>query len=293
MSDPTGVAFFPVTTFDEDGELDERQLRDHVSSTVERAEFSCVIPLGSVGEFAYLTLAERKRVIEVVVDEVSDDIPVVPGTSAIPTRESVDVTMFAQRAGAHSVLVTPQSYFPPTEETVFEYYRSLSEKTDIPIWVYNNPSTTNIDMGTDLVSRLLELEGIDYVKSGTGDMRSFRNLHCRVGDDVPLFAAPPNMFEKLAFGAHGWSGPIATIDPEASVEMFTAFRNGDIVEAREQFKPWQPLLDFFDEYPYVATMKAILNEQGRDVGYPRAPVQPLDGAPRERLRTTLDELDLR
>lgn len=292
MPTSTGVAFFPVTTFDGDGEFDERRFRDHVSSTVQRAEFSCVIPLGSVGEFAYLSLKERKRVIEIVIDAVDDDVPVVPGTSAISTRESVDMSVFAERAGASGVLVTPQSYFPPTERNVFNYYRALSKEIDIPIWVYNNPNTTSIDMSTDLMSRLVELDGVEYIKSGTGDMRSFRNLYLRFEDEVPLFAAPPNMFEKLSFGAHGWSGPIATINPKASIRMFDALQNDDVAEAREMFKPWQPLLNYFHEYPYVATMKAILNLQGRDVGPPREPVQPFKQPTRRNLQATMEDLDL-
>jgi len=292
MSPTEGVAFFPVTTFDADGELDGDRFRDHVSATVSRADFSCVIPLGSVGEFAYLSTAERKRIIELAIDAVPDGTPVVPGTSAIATRDAVEVSAFAERAGAAGVLVTPHSYFPPTERTVRSYYRTLEDELDVPIWAYDNPNTTGIEMGAELIAELSELAGVACVKSGTGEMREYRELLRRV-DDVPVLAAPPNMFEKLLLGAGGWSGPVATIAPETSVELFESIRDGDVRAAREAFRRWKPLLDHFAEYPYVATMKAILNLQGRDVGDPREPVQPLGEAARESLRAAMRPLDLR
>lgn len=291
MAPTGGVAFFPVTTFDDGGDLDEGRFCDHVRSTVARADFSHVIPLGSVGEFASLSTAERKRVVELAVDAVPDGTPVVPGTSAIATRDAVEVGRAAERAGASGVLVAPHSYFPPTEETVREYYRTLSAELTVPIWVYNNPNTTGIDMSVDLLESLARLDGVACVKSGTGDMRSYRALLRRT-EELPVFAAPPNMFEKLVLGAQGWSGPVATIHPETAVDLFAAIQRDDVREARETFQRWEPLLEFFAAHPYVATMKAILNLQGRGVGVPREPVQPLDGETRASLCETLDDLAL-
>jgi len=290
MSDVTGVAFFPVTTFDGRGEFDEDRYREHVASTLDRAGFSCVIPLGSVGEFALLSPDERKAVIDATVDVVDDAVPVVPGTAATSTETTVELTAYAERAGVGGVLVPPYTYFPPTEATAFNYYRELDARTDVPIWVYNNPTTTGIDMDAALLSRLVDLESVTCIKSGTGNLRSFRNLRREAGANVDLFAAPPNMFEKLALGADGWSGPVATIDPEAAVEMFRALQNDELTAARDRFARWQPLLNFFSEYPYVAVMKGILELQGRDVGRPRAPVEPLDDAVREDLRAVMADL---
>jgi 4-hydroxy-tetrahydrodipicolinate synthase len=291
MSTTGGVAFFPVTTFDEDGAIHEQRFREHVASTVRRAGFSHVIPLGSVGEFAYLSPEERKRVVELTIEAVPDGTPVVPGTSAMRTEDAVSVSRFAAQAGASGVLVTPHSYFPPAERTVRNYYRALNDALDVPIWVYDNPNTTQIEMGPEFLEELADLDGVDCVKSGTGDLRSFRRLLGRV-EDLPVFAAPPNMFEKLLLGAQGWSGPVATIAPERSVDLFEAIRAGDVRTAREASRRWQPLLDHFSEYPYVATMKAALNLQGRDVGVPREPVQPLPAEGRESLRAELGALGL-
>ncbi|MFC6724473.1 dihydrodipicolinate synthase family protein [Halobium palmae] len=292
MSAPTGVAFFPVTVFDRRGEFDEARYKAHIQSTLQQAPFSCVIPLGSVGEFAYLSTDERKDVVEATIDAVDGSVPVVAGASTIATREAVELTNHASRTGADGVLVTPQSYFPPTERTVLNYFTQIVDQTDIPVWVYNNPSTTNIDMSCSLLSRLFALDSVVCVKSGSGDMRSFRNLRRTVGDTVDLYAAPPNMFEKLALGADGWSGPVATIDPDGAIELFRMLQNDGLTAARKLFEQWQPLLNYFDDYPYVATMKAILNLQGRDVGRPRPPVQPLGDVVREDLRAVMGDLNV-
>jgi 4-hydroxy-tetrahydrodipicolinate synthase len=198
----------------------------------------------------------------------------------------------AENAGADGVLVTPQSYFTPTDEGILSHYEAVTQAIDIPVCAYNNPQTTNVDMGVELIDAVTSLDGVEYFKSGTSDLGTFRALVRELGDPASVFAAPPHMFEKLVHGARGWSSPVATLAPEQASNLYEQIRRGNTARARERFAAWEPLLGCFQAYPFTATMKAALDLQGRPVGEPRRPVQPLDDHARDEVATRLDALGL-
>lgn len=289
----SGVGYFPVTPFDSDDEVDIGVLRDRVRETTERGEFGAVFPLGSVGEFAYLTTGERKRVAEAAIEAADGSAPVFVGTHATATKTAVELSVHAQEAGADGVLVNMISYFRPDDGEILEHYRALDRALEIPILAYDNPTLTGVRMGNPLIQRITALDSVVGIKSGTDDLGEFKQLARELDDDVALFAAPPYVFEKVLAGAEGWSGgPVSQLAPEQAAELFDLARGGQLRRAREAFDRWQPLFDVVASESLPAVVKAALELQGYPVGGPRAPIQGLGAEHRSELEGVLDELGI-
>ena len=118
------------------------------------------MPTGSTGEFAALSDEERIQVADIVINEANGALPVVVGTAAVATKDMIRFSQYAQKAGADGIMVVPSYYCHPDPREIYGHYKALSKSVDIPIFLYNNPSTSGVDMKPDLVARLAELDNI-------------------------------------------------------------------------------------------------------------------------------------
>ena len=157
-----------VTPFRADGSLDERTLRNFVDWQIEQGTQG-LIPLGSTGEFLSQTREERRQVAAIVVEQAKKRVPVIVGTAAEWTKEAVAFSREAEEIGADGVMVVPPFYSSPTPDELFEHYRKIGEALTIPVMVYNNPFTSNVDLKADLVARLSRIDNVRYIKESSGD----------------------------------------------------------------------------------------------------------------------------
>lgn len=286
-----GVPYAPVTAFDADGSFSEDRFRNLILNNIHEANFSFVFALASLGEFAYLTAEERKHVAETTVDAVDGEVPVYVGVSSISTAKAVEFATHAESAGVDGVVLNPWAYYPHTNDEVVSHYNSVDEAIDIPILAYDNPRSTNVTMDVDLLSRLVEIDGVRHIKAGMGNLETYRTLVDRWSDDISIFAVHPHSFEKLAYGADGWMTMIAMVRPVRAVELYDALDSGNLSEFRERYSSWRPLYKFFSDEHLAAGLKAIANLQGNPVGEPRDPLDPLPDEKLRRLEEILEQLD--
>ena len=147
-----------VTPFSEDGSaIDARTLRRLVAWQIDQGIHG-LIPLGSTGEFLSLSREERQEVIEICVDEANGRVPVLIGTGAESTFDVIDLSREAETMGADGVMIIPPFYSTPTEDELFEHYRRVGDAISIPIMVYNNPATANVDLVPTAVDRLSHID---------------------------------------------------------------------------------------------------------------------------------------
>ena len=173
----TGVYPFLVTPFTEDDQVDPDRLKAHVDDLIRNGKVHGVTALGSTGEFALMSEAERRLVAEATIDAAKKRVPVVIHTAAIATKVAVALSKHAQQAGADAIIVNPQSYWLPTEDELFDHYRAIACAVDIPVMVYNNPGTTKIDMSPKFIARLnKEFSHFISVKESSGDIRRVQNI---------------------------------------------------------------------------------------------------------------------
>ena len=291
MTDIHGVMPPIPTPFSADYSVNEEALRSLIEHLVAGGVHA-IIPTGSTGEFARLSIEERKRVLEVCLDHVAGRIPVIAGTAAPGTREVVELSRHAEAAGAAALQIVAPFYGTPSEEEIYNHYRQVAESVTIPILIYNNPDTTGIDIGPDLLARLSEIPTIQGVKEASGDSRRIRQIIGLAGDRMAVFAGTDdNVLEAFALGAKGWVAGIANLVPERCVQLYEAAAvQGDFDLGRKLYYEMSDLCDTTESADFVQKIKAGLEVLGIDAGPPRPPLLPTSEANRGRISSMLDQL---
>jgi len=144
---------------------------------------SGIVPAGTTGESPTLTHNEHKRVIELCVKESGGKIPIIAGTGSNSTDEAVSLTKYAEKVGADGALVVTPYYNKPTQEGLYQHYKSINDNSSIPIIIYNIPSRSVVDMSVDTMARLFELKNIVGVKDATGNLDRVDQQKDKMGKD--------------------------------------------------------------------------------------------------------------
>jgi 4-hydroxy-tetrahydrodipicolinate synthase len=268
-----GVYAVVCTPFTENDEVDEATLRRHLRFLLD-AGVHGVIPTGSTSEFAALSEAERKRVADITLDEVRGRVPVVVGTAAVSTRDTIMYSQYAENAGADGVMIVPPYYCHPTERELYHHYEAVAESVHLPIMLYNNPWTSGVDMQPALVARLAEIENVAYVKESSGDMRRVSEITRLCGDRLTVFCGADNLaLEMFAVGIQGWVAAPANAIPRQCVQLYElAAVKKDLDKARELYLKMLPYFTALESGQFVQYVKASLEILGKPIGAPRKPL---------------------
>ena len=263
-----------ITPFTPDGEVDVAALRDFVNWQVAEGIHG-LIPLGSTGEFLSLDDEEKALVAETVIAEAARRVPVLIGTGAEDTREVVRLSRRAERLGADGVMIIPPFYSTPTDDELVHHYQTVADAISLPIMVYNNPATANVDLRPALVARLAEIDNCLYIKESTLEVTRVRDIIRLCGDRMTVFGGILG-FESFVEGAQGWVAVASNVVPAAMARIFSLVEDeGAIVKARELYLKYLPLIEFVGGQAYVAGTKALLSHMGFSAGTPRPPRLPL------------------
>ena len=261
------VVFTPLAT---DGAIDVPALQKTVEFLIEKGVHGLLI-LGSNGESPFLTEAERRQVITATVEACGGRVPVVVGTTYRGTDQTLELGTFARKAGADALLSALPIYYPLEEEDVFDHYRVLSERLDMPILYYNFPMATHLTLSPEQIHRLSTIPNIRGVKESIADLAELAGLVELTRDtsfDV-LTGTSINFFFALQSGAHGVICPLANLIPDTLVSLWDAFHEGDIKKAEEIQFSFPELVTIF-----ASTMRphAVMKEAMRLLGHDMTPV---------------------
>ncbi len=275
MPEPfSGTHTVLVTPFTPDGAgLDLPALERLVDYQIENG-VEGLMPLGSTGEFLSVSHEERTAVIETVVRAARGRVPVIPGTGAEDTREAVALAREAEALGAQGVLVIPPFYSVPTEDELFAHYAAIGHAIGIPVMLYNNPATANVDLTPPILARLSTIENCRYVKESTLEVTRVRDILALCEGRMTVFAGVLG-YESAWLGAVGWVAVCSNVAPRLSADMFRAAAAGDRATALPLYRRLAPLLPWVGGPRYVSGTKAALSLIGRDMGPPRPPRLPL------------------
>lgn len=251
-----------------------------------------LIPLGSTGEFMSLSVEERSAVAECVIKTAAGRVPVLIGTGHEDTREVVRASKEAEKLGADGVMIIPPFYSTPTEDELFHHYKTVGEALSIPIMIYNNPATANVDMRPETVARLSRIDNVKYIKESTLEVTRVRDIIELCGDRMTVFAGILG-YESFWLGAQGWVAVCSNLLPKESADLFTLVADRrDQPAALALYKRILPIVRWVGGHRYVSATKAGFAMMGRPVGEPRPPRLPLVAADREQLRRDLQALGL-
>ena len=275
-----------VTAFDGSGDLNLDAQARFTDWQIERGIHG-LVPLGSTGEFLSLTPEERGEVCKCVLDAAGGRVPVYVGTGAERTEEVVENCRSAERLGADGVMIIPPFYSTPTEAELLNHYALISEATELPIMVYNNPATANVDLTPDLVAKLAEIPGVRSIKESTMDVTRVRDIIELCGDRIRVFGGIMG-FESFVAGAEGWISVAANILPAECSELYgLTAESKDLDAARAVYQRILPVIRLVGGHRYVSATKAALTMMGFAVGEPRLPRLPL---PEEETSEVTDAL---
>jgi 4-hydroxy-tetrahydrodipicolinate synthase len=265
-----------VTPFTEDGSaIDVDAYRNFLDWQLE-SDVPGVIVLGTTGEFLTVSDEERTQLVETTVRHLDGRIPVVVGTMNASTPNAVRYSREAEQLGADGLMVVPPYYYTPTEDEIFGYYRAIAESISIPIMLYNNPVTSNVDMSAKLVGRLTRaFDNVRYIKEASMDVARVYDIVEETEGVMNVFAGE-RIVESFLLGAVGYVNPYGNYIPRASARIWDFLVAGRIEDA----KRIQRLITRLDHviaeghptYGHQCYSKALAAAAGYPVGDVRPPL---------------------
>jgi len=288
-----------ITVFREDESFDEEGTRRQVNFLIEKG-VQGLIPCGSTGEFTSMTIDERKKVAEIVVDEVKKRVPVYIGTGHYSTKIAIDLSIHAEKIGADGVMVIAPYYLLPTEREICEYYRSIAKSINIPLMIYNNVWFAGVELSPKTIAKLAKEGVVSSVKLAHGDPSRVHDLKYYCGDDLIVFYGHDVCaLEGLAAGADGWIAGIGNLIPEHCRKLCDLLLvDKDLDKAKEH---WFTMLSLVHmcvnkkngERPdWLQIIKRGLEMRGHSVGEARRPILPIREEDEKRLKDELIRMEL-
>ena len=275
-----------VTPFKE-GRLDEAAYRELIEFQIQGGIHG-IVPCGTTGESPTLSHTEHKRVVEICIDQVKKRVPVVAGSGSNNTAEAVELTKHAQAAGADFALMITPYYNKPTQEGLYQHYKTITSQTKIPIVVYNVPSRTSLNLLPETMARLLTLPNIVGIKEATGDLKQCAKILELCGDKIIMLSGDDfTVLPLLAIGGHGVISVVSNVTPGDMAGMCNAFFAGDLAGARKlHYKMW-PLMEamFYETNP--APVKTAMKLLGKITGEVRQPLCAMSPANEDKLRKVM------
>ena len=245
-------------------------------------------PLGSTGEFAYLSREQRRRVVEVVVEAANRRVPVVAGVASTTIADAVSQAREYRDIGVDGILAILEAYFPLSDDGVFDYFRAIAEAVRLPIVLYTNPSFQRSDLSLAVIERLSRIENVGYIKDASSNTGRLLSILERVEGRMQVFAASAHVPAcVMLIGGAGWMAGPACVAPRQSVELYDLCRRSDWAAAMQRQKPLWSLNQAFAKYNLAACIKGGLALQGYAVGDPLPPQAPLGADGIEDVRRAL------
>ena len=275
-----------ITPF-RNGVVDEAAFQGLVDKQIKEGSHA-LVPTGTTGESPTLSHDEHKHVVDLCIEAAAGRVPVIAGAGSNNTAEAIELTRHAKSAGADAVLVVTPYYNKPTQRGLYAHFKAINDCADIPIYIYNIPGRSIIDMSVETFAELFKLPNIAGVKDATADIARVTRYRNAMGPDFNQLSGDDGT--ALAYAAHGGHGCIsvtANIAPALCAEFQGACMSGDFVRARELQDRLLPLHEvlFIEASPapvkYAASLLGICEP---DI---RLPIVPLSEGAKEKVRSAM------
>jgi len=269
------------------GSIDEKTLKSFVDWQIKQG--SCaLVPVGTTGESPTLSHDEHMAVVDITIDVAAGRVPVIAGTGSNNTAEAIMLSKHAAKAGADAILVVTPYYNKPTQEGLYQHYKAIHDSADIPLFIYNIPGRSIVDMSVETMSRLYKLKNIVGVKDATADMSRVSQQRQAMGADFIQLSGEDAT--ALGFNAHGGRGCISVttnVAPALCREFQDACSSGDYAGALSLQDRLMPLHDamFVEASPgpvkYAASLLDLCSEETR------LPLVPVADATKTQVKSAL------
>ena len=280
-----------VTPF-KDGKVDEETYRELIEFQIENGT-NAIVPCGTTGESATLSMEEHSRVIDIAIKAVNKRVPVIAGTGGNNTTEAIELTKHAKSAGADASLQVTPYYNKPTQEGLYQHFKAIANAVPLPQVLYNVPGRTGVNMLPETVARLAEMPEVVAVKEASANLGQMAEIVRLAGEKITLLSGDDNVtLPVLAIGGKGVVSVVANIVPKDTADMVNAWEEGNIERAKELFYKLFPLCQamFYETNPIpVKTSLALMGKIQDEL---RLPLTPMASANLERLKKALQDYGL-
>ncbi|MBW7475434.1 N-acetylneuraminate lyase [Paenibacillus oenotherae] len=269
-----------ITPYGADGGISDSVTRQLVRHLISQGAAGFYLS-GSTGEGFLQSTEERQQLLEIVLDEVKSEVPVIAHVGAMDTATAVQLTRHAHQAGAAAVSAVTPFYYKHGPEQVMRHYIDIVEAADIPLIAYHIPGLTGSNASVDFYKELSQVDGIIGLKFTSTNVYEMQQIMDSCGEDFLVFNGPDEIcLAGLTMGACGAIGSTYNIMMAPFAELYRLFHEGKLAEARTLQYEVNRVIRELLRYDFIAFEREILRLQGFEVGSPRKPIQQLIDAQR-------------
>lgn len=278
----SGVFPAATTQFDENLAIDLKATQQGFTNLLNDGVDGLVI-IGTCGENNSLEPEEKRTVVAAAV-EAKGKSPIIAGVSEFTTERAIAFAKDAEKLGADALMLLPAMVYVPTEDELIAHFKAVAAATNLPIMLYNNPTSYRVNIGIESLAKLVEVDNIVAIKESAADTRRYTDLINAYGDRFHVLAGLDDVaLEGMMLGACAWISGLTSAFPQESVELVRAFNAGDMTRALEIYRWFMPLLHLDAGYDLVQAIKLAEQIMGRGSERVRMPRLPLAGKRREEV----------
>ena len=284
-----GIVPPTVTIFNSEGEVDKKKNEKFLQHLIDEG-VNGIFVSGSTSEAPLMSEKQRKEIIEISVGVAKGAVPVYAGTGHNSTRITIELSQYAERAGADAVIVHTPHYPKPTQESMYEHYKAITKAVSIPVWAYTWPDQYGVDLTPATVAHLVKDGFIKGIKDSHLDLdHTAEIIRLTEGEkDFRIFGGEDTLiFPLLCLGGHGSVSVLANIIPAELASIFDSFQKGNLEESRKKQLDILPLAWTLSRRELL---KAGINMLGIDVGKALMPTSEVSPAEEEKVKQELKRL---
>lgn len=276
-----------ITPYDKNGKISDPVTRQLVRHLMGQGVSGFYLS-GSTGEGFLQTIDERQYLLEIVMDEVKKELPIIAHVGAMDTETAVRLTRHAYEVGATAISAVTPFYYKHGSEQIKRHYIDIAEAADIPLIAYHFPDMTGSKQSAEFYKELSQVDGIIGLKFTNTNVYEMQQIMDICGEDFLVFNGPDEIcLAGLTMGACGAIGSTYNIMPAKFAELYKLFKAGKIAEARAIQYEVNRVIHELLKYDFIAFEREVLRLQGIDVGIPRKPIQQLTDGQRADIYETV------
>ncbi|QQK79961.1 4-hydroxy-tetrahydrodipicolinate synthase [Salicibibacter cibi] len=276
-----------VTPFDDNGEIDFHDVTKLINHLIANGTESLVVA-GTTGESPTLSKEEKLSLFKHTVKVVNGRIPVIAGTGTSDTRASLALTQAAEQAGVDGIMLVTPYYSKPSQEGMYQHFKTIAASTDLPIMLYNVPGRTAVSLAPETIVRLSNIDNIEAVKEASGDTDAASFIIENAQDGFKLYGGDDSLtLPLMSVGSSGIVSVASHIVGKSMLQMIQNFSQGHIQMAAKQHRELLPVMKAMFMAPSPAPVKAALEMHNIVSGNLRLPLIRLNDEEQQLLYQTL------
>ena len=281
-----------ITPFKENMKVDYKKLEELIEYQIGN-EIDGLVICGTTGESATLSISEKKKVIKFSIDKVAKRVPVIVGTGSNNTNSAIEMSKFAEHAGADGLLLVTPYYNKTTQKGLIEHFSAIAHSVHIPCILYNVPSRTGVNIEPDTVSVLASIDNIVGIKEASNNFSKIAEMFTKVPNSFNIISGnDDSILPLLSLGGTGVISVLSNIFPKEVHMLCKAYELGDVSYAKDIQLKFTPLIKALFAEVNPMPVKDALNILGFDVGRPRLPLTTVSLNTHELLKQELDNIVL-